>query len=359
MKSSLLPVLSILPAATNAWVPSVPPPPAIIRSVETLQPAQQTALQRGRVMDLSSSSKVSSARIAAACRDNNKLSTIVPVQRAKHAGAQTVLNLSPLFGPGGPKPTDVVQGASGDCYLMAVLAAMAKHQPEALTSAIQPADASGDAYIIGYHPPMGQELGYTMVFDTSYVDQAGTPIYAGDAEQAVGANAVEASDMNVADVNAAGVGADANKAPHSVLPDKLSKASKQSSWVKVYENWFAKMNEQYALLNSRPGFEGISNGGWAAIPFKLLTGKDMDIVAPANLKEFKALLDQTDEGKIVILISNTQTFSEYYFPSTHAYAVLDHNGDKANIYDPHGRTLDLDDQVLFDNTVRVIVEKTA
>lgn len=357
MKSALLPILSTLPATTNAWIPPTPPA-TIVQTVKTLQPAQQTVTQR--VAALSAPSKVSSARIAAACRDNNKLATVVPMQRAVHVGAQKVLNLSPLFGPDGPKPTDVVQGASGDCYLMAVLAAMAEHQPEALMAAIEPADASGDAYIIEYHRPLGEARGYTLVFDTSYVDQAGMPIYAGDAEHAVGGNAVtDARDARDAENTAPLTDTKTPKSPGSTIPDMLSKASQKASWVQLLENWFAKINAQYALLNSNPGFDGISEGGWAETPFKLLTGKDMDIVAPENLKEFKGLLGQADKGKIVILISNPQTFSEYYFPSTHAYAVLDHlQGDKASVYDPHGRTLALDDRVLFDNTARVVIEKS-
>lgn len=359
MKASLLPLLSTLPAAVSAWTPSLPPPPpAIVRLKEARASDQLTNVQHGRLMDLSSASKVSSARIASQFKENG-LSTIVPLPRARHALAQKVLNLSPLFSVDGPQPEDVVQGESGDCYLLALLAAMAKHQPDDLRQAIIPADGSDNAYFIGYNSPVDNTPNVALVFDTSYVDLNNQPIYAGDKAEAV-ASGDTASETHAAAVSNPGTvtienGAAVMGQDRASLRAALS--DKKVSWVKVFENWFANMNEQYSLLNSKAGFEGISQGGWAAIPYKLLTGKNMEIVAPENLAHFKGLLNQAEDGKIVILISNSKTFSEYYFPGTHAYAVLGHEDGQADIYNPHGRRFNLDDKVLFDNTVRVLVEQ--
>ena len=49
---------------------------------------------------------------------------------------------SPLYGPGGPKITDVNQGELGDCYLMSVLSSVAKGSPGTLTHMIT-ANANG------------------------------------------------------------------------------------------------------------------------------------------------------------------------------------------------------------------------
>ena len=236
-----------------------------------------------------------------------------------HRQANKILNITPLFGPDGPRVHDIVQGDSGDCYLMALLAALAKHQPQRIQDVFENIDPSETIYNIKYYHPVTMDRISTSVFDTSYVDLNKKPIYAGD--------------------------------PKGTLQNQ------GVSWVKLLENWFAKMNELYNLLNKYPGFEGISHGGWAVIPFQLLTGESMEILNPKTLKSFESMLHKADDANIVILISNAKTFSEYYFPASHAYAVLSSNQDgTTTVYNPTGKELTLNNDILFKNTARVILE---
>ncbi|MCK5945269.1 MAG: hypothetical protein KAI24_24990, partial [Planctomycetes bacterium] len=53
-----------------------------------------------------------------------------PQPLAGHSVLLMDKSAQPLFGPGGPSEDDVLQGAVGDCYFMAVLSAIAHQQPE-------------------------------------------------------------------------------------------------------------------------------------------------------------------------------------------------------------------------------------
>jgi hypothetical protein len=363
MKTSQIPLASICALSAFGFTPHPPKPPAIERLANVNSPHQAEAL-KSRVADYSGASAVSSARISAAVRED-RLKTLIPLQRPMHANTRKILNLSSPFGLNGPQPEDVVQGQSGDCYLLAVLAAIAKHQPETLIDSLLEIDAGNEMHIIQYKDMVNGNTLNSLVFDTSYVDGDNTPLYAGDQTDKT---IIEIAPKHPGNGDSTPRPSEPAPAPAgeivSLSRPTLSPAVQNAlspqkvSWVKLYENWFTEMNERYQLLNSKTGFEGISNGGWAAIPFKLLTGKDMDILAPRSLGEFQQLMTQAEEGKIVILISNSKTFSEHYFPGTHAYAVLGHEERSSDIYNPHGRRTKMDDKILFDNTIRVVVERS-
>lgn len=246
------------------------------------------------------------------------LQTAVPLPMPEHSGAKKILPLGRLFGPEGPTHTDVVQGECGDCYLMATLAALAKHRPELILSSVEPVDNSDNEAIVHFRNPLTNEPDSMRVFATSYVDSSNEPIYAGQGD----------------------------KTP----------PMDQAGWAKVLENWFAKLNEHFQLVEPEVGFKGIGQGGYVVTPFSALTGQDMYLITPKTLAEFKTVLNEVNDGKVVLLSSKERTFSEYYFPAGHAFAVLGFDGDQVELYDPWGKTVEFDVKPIFENTARLWLE---
>lgn len=239
--------------------------------------------------------------------------TLVPLQRRIHFNAaKRILNPTPLFRSEGPQYQDVRQGEAGDCALLALLAALARHRPAVLLQAIEQVDRSGNQYRIHYFAPQSGEQMSMVVFDTSYVDQYNQPIYAGDRR------GIQSKD--------------------------------KVSWVKVLENWFAKMSEQYDLLVDLPGIDSIAYGGWSKIPFQLLMGYEMTMVKPVSLDNFNYTIASVEHGKIVTLVTKANTFSEYILPGMHSYAVLESNPAYVTLYDPTGRTIEINVQQLYEST---------
>jgi len=314
MKINLFPLAATASMGVTALAPvTITSPPAIVRQMPSQSTAKLESIRPSSIIDSVSLSKLGAPDI--------RTPSLVPLPISNHVLAKRVLNIAPLFGANGPQCDDVVQGDLGDCFLLSLLAAMAEHQPQALANIFYKAEHATDQYQIRYFEPRTGLIKKMNVFDTTYLNPKGKPLYAGD------------------------------------NPDKT--IGSKCSWVKVIENWYAKMNEQYQLQNGKAGFTGIASGGWSAIPYKLMTGKGMDILGPEDFQEFDFILQQANEHKIVIVVSNTKTFSEYYLPPTHAYAVLGTQGDQVSLYDPYGRKVTLDKALLYDNVTRVLMESNA
>jgi hypothetical protein len=81
---------------------------------------------------------------------------------------------NPLFGPGGPTPDDVRQGAVGDCYLVATLSSIAQRDPGLIRKHI--ADLGGGKYAVSFTNGGRPE---TVTVDAELpVDWSNTPSYA-------------------------------------------------------------------------------------------------------------------------------------------------------------------------------------
>ena len=252
--------------------------------------------------------------LAKLLKAKEKMPTILPLPCHSHQGSRPVLNLSRLFGPEGPKIEDVVQGNSGDCYHLAVLASLA--HTGGLPSMVEERDQSGTQYRIHYFNYETGEKEFEDVFDASYVDQDNNPLYAGDK---------------------AGAGAE------------------PVSWVKILENWFAKVNEKHGVIESpsMAGFNGISQGGWPDIPFKMITGREMSFfltgpMTPSNLSKFKENLQKGGHKTVVLATKPHARHSKLV--GSHAYAVLGMKGDNALLYNPWGHRLEVPVSLLFQNT---------
>lgn len=255
---------------------------------------------------------VSRHRLEALGLIDNKQITLVPLQRNVHLSAVKVLNMTPLFGPAGPQATDVNQGASGDCYLLAVLAAMAEKTPDEIESMIQRTDRSETDFWVKYTSPNDGQLQTMRVFDTAWVDEDKIPYYAGDRYQ--------------------------------------SKPKQRVSWVKLLENFFAKVNDRYEVVKPYAGFNGISLGGLPSTPYEIITGRTMDYIKPETQEEFDAIIQAANDNKVLVLGTKKETFSSVILPSRHAYAVLRTEEDEVILYNPWGSQLIINREILFENT---------
>jgi hypothetical protein len=84
----------------------------------------------------------------------------------------------PLFEPNGPQPTDIHEGAVGDCYFLAKLAAMAKANPDSVRQLVT--ELGDGTYAVNFHNANGQDVFVRVGGDlwSSGVPFNPTPIYA-------------------------------------------------------------------------------------------------------------------------------------------------------------------------------------
>ena len=238
--------------------------------------------------------------------------TVVPRPMDRHAEAKMVLNYGPLFETGGPKKEDVNQGATGDCYLLATLAAIAEKQPHLIESMIMPVDRTNTEYDVLFHlPNRGHQenpLRLSLrVFSTNYLSPELEPVYAH------------------------------NKEGH------------HSHWVTLLEHWFAKVNDRLEFFGRGTGYDGIGHGGVPHVPYYLITGRSMTMgTTSSGMSRFREALKTADDGGIVVVGTNPDVQSKKLVGS-HAYTVVSTSPSGAQLYNPWGETVELSWAELYRN----------
>ena len=296
--------VSLLPLIDQMNLPISPP--AIVRQGKSLSVPE---VPRHGAEQIIPRSRLEELHIVTPPLDQE---TVVPLPMKKDVKARSVLNLHPLFrSDDGPSMFDVQQGRTGDCYLLATLAAMAEKSPQSLIDMIMPTDATESQYRIKYVNPMDETSAEMDVFDTSYTDQENRPIYAGD---------------------------------HPRSEQKVS-------WVKVMENWFAKVADRYRGILGPLGFEAIGKGGFPPIPYKIMTGKTMEMYrAPRSVAAFKDQLSMAHLHNSIIVLGTKKHTTIPELPGRHAYAVLGVKGSEVELYNPWGWKLSVPARTLLRNT---------
>jgi hypothetical protein len=97
-----------------------------------------------------------------------------PLPGATGLTLQNYQNL-PLFGPLGPQVSDVQQGASGDCYFLSALGAMARTNPDSIRRLV--ADLGDGTYVVHFHDAHGQSV-FVRVNADLWTDAEGSPVFA-------------------------------------------------------------------------------------------------------------------------------------------------------------------------------------
>lgn len=298
--------LLFLRSSLGFHIPYTPPPqypPAIVRSIksQTPSPIEKSYME---------------SQIQKYISDQDASHTLIPLPNTEHANAKVILNPSPLFGKNGPKKEDVVQGQTGDCYLLAVLAGLAE-KTDYLRSIIQATDKTATQFRVHYYDYTTGEKEFMDVFDTSYVNFNNVPIYAGDNPELAPMQRV--------------------------------------SWVKILENWFAKYNELKVVISDDLGYSGIGKGGWPDIPYKLLTGKNLIYnkvkdFTHKSLEAFTQAMSKANSDGFIILASRPDS-SLRELPGGHAYFVLGVEHDQVALYNPWGMKVHISISKLFKNTM--------
>jgi hypothetical protein len=194
----------------------------------------------------------------------------------------------PLFGPNGPRPSDVGQGYFGDCYLMASMQAIAKQHPEMIVDMIRPNEDG--TFTVRLHAPGGWVL-----------NRKGKTIW---------------------------------RDPHSVrvtvspeVPDFAAR-SLEGSWPAIVEKAYAEELGRYQAERSgyagENGYQGIGHGGYAVDVLERLTGwKAEDFGSNEADSNFEWLQQQHDGGALIAAASLETPPAPFDrdFVAHHVYAV--------------------------------------
>lgn len=135
-----------------------------------------------------------------------------------------------LYGPAGPRASDVRQDALGDCYFVATLAAVAQERPQAIRDAI------------GYNAKTGN-------FTVRLHDASGKPVHVRVTQADIAYNI---------------------KRQGGSTMDNTGKTG--PAWPAVMETAFAKLRDSNHANGLKQGFDVIGGGGYPADAMRMITG---------------------------------------------------------------------------------------
>ena len=293
------------------------------------------ALEKGRLKELRGQIKSAEARITeleaegktgANCDGVSKNPTPTYtgalVTRYKDVTQQNVNRIIELFKTGKGDESavhwnDVQQGALGNCYFLAGIAAVAKVDPSALKRLIKGPDSNGNYQVTLYTNPKTEKLSPTprtvTITPEFLVDDKGDPLYAQEGDQEL--------------------------------------------WVMLLEKAYALLRGEKMkgnkIVDSKPEGYGKLDEGWGAEAIEALTGQEARMLwlHDMNDAQLKSAIDWAlDEKKPIttgsILGPEPDTKptamqeiaqQRYGLVFAHEYTILDFDGTTLTLFNPHNR----------------------
>ncbi len=203
----------------------------------------------------------------------------------------------PLFGPGGPKASDVRQGGMGDCYLMSSMQSVATHDPQAIRELVK--DNGNGTYTVTFHdPPQDTSHFFGLWHSTD-------------------AGATHAVTVD------------------GVVPDNAGIVHNGAIWPEVVEKAYA---QEYG---GGKGYEGIGNGGWPQDALSRLTGGAPASGSTSGAGEFQTMRDMQRNGTEMVAWTNAEQPPDKAIFASHAYSVQKVYTDPktgtemVNLFNPH------------------------
>ncbi len=209
--------------------------------------------------------------------------------------------------------TDVKQGRVGDCYFLAALAGIAHKKADYIKALIDPTNSH--PYVNFYDNEM--HLHKVGVNDKFWVAENDQPIYAQFGSYSSEENTQE------------------------IWPMLVEKA-----WAKINGGDYSEINGDNVAGDLRDLDYSLALSGHKAFRENLVPNT-------FNQKETISRIKKHINDKPVVLYSRNQTVSTEVL-SNHAFALLSWKNDKLKLYDPHGKTFEIEEKELVANFETVL-----